>query len=562
MNIFSRVHQALVPPKQPLSMALLQIDSIWAVESKFGERAMHELKRIDRASHTAEFEATGTNGSDQDSTPYTVEDGIAWFSIAGPMTKKPQSWGGGTSTINLRRSLRLAMADDTVKGAFLTVDSPGGSVAGTADLADDIQAFAAKKPILAYVEDMACSAAYWASSQASKLYANRTSALANIGTMCVIEDTSKMYEADGVTCHLIATGPFKGMFAGGVPVSQAWLDEVQREVTELNEHFINAVSTGRKLPLSKARSLANGSVFIGQKAVDAGLADGICSIDDAYATLLAMVDSPGNGIPPDDDDDDDNLPGSKDSRRSHSDPTVKEVEAAAPASDLVAANLPSVKPAVALVSDSTKEKAPMVNMIDRIMSAVKAGNGGTTDDFSDEQLKAALLLEETEAKSAANVSARQANERDLLAVLSSAGITSQAHIRERLEMAKIGDRYAEETREDAKTQAIRANGAEIGQALATSCETLPIGSVAAMREAWKAEADKKFGISADGSAPARVSAPTAIKVAVPAEGDAEEKKSSFEQLNPDMQKTLSAMHKDPAKRESAAAAFLAGKGDK
>src|SRR5690606_31819803 len=127
----------------------------------------------------------------------------------GAMTKQGSSFGGA-STVRTRRAIRSAAADKSVSAIMLLIDSPGGSVSGTSDLADDVANAKKKKPVYAYIEDTCCSAAYWVASQCSAIYANPTAIVGSIGTYMVVADYSRMAENAGVKVHCISTGKYKG----------------------------------------------------------------------------------------------------------------------------------------------------------------------------------------------------------------------------------------------------------------------------------------------------------------------------------------------------------------
>jgi protease-4 len=128
---------------------------------------------------------------------------VAVISLTGKLMKQQASMGGGTSTVQARRDIRAAASDPDIGAILLRIDSPGGTAAGTKELADEITAAKTKKPVWAYVEDMAASAAYWAASQASRIIANETALVGSIGTYGVVQDTSGMAAMEGVKVHVI-----------------------------------------------------------------------------------------------------------------------------------------------------------------------------------------------------------------------------------------------------------------------------------------------------------------------------------------------------------------------
>jgi signal peptide peptidase SppA len=230
-----------------------------------------------------------TDDSTMDETDlgYEVQSGIAKVSLTGPLTKYStsfQSLFGGTSTVNARRALRLADDDPEVLGIMLLIDSPGGTVAGTSDLGDTIAGLS--KPCYAYIADCGASAAYWAASQADKVYCNSTADVGCIGTVLVLEDSSKAYEQAGVVVHSVSSGGMKGAGTDGTPVTDDQLKYFQSLVDDTTELFVSAVAAGRKMSVPQARALADGRVHVGAKAQQLGLVDQVASLDDAMQSLF------------------------------------------------------------------------------------------------------------------------------------------------------------------------------------------------------------------------------------------------------------------------------------
>jgi len=259
---------------------------IWAIQEEPFRAAVARVNGLDLQVHVRAQKAAGppqAAAANRDYQP--AGDGVAVINLSGPMQKYVSSLSGGTSTVAVRRALRTAVRDETVRSILLRIDSPGGTVSGTRDLADDVAAAAAEKPVHAYIEDLGASAAYWVASQATKVYANPTAMVGSIGTFAVIYDFSAQASMIGVKVHVLRAGDFKGAGQPGTEVTAEQLAEWQRIVNELNEHFIRGVSAGRKLSLGATRALADGRVHIGQAAADLNLIDGVQTFD---ATLLAL----------------------------------------------------------------------------------------------------------------------------------------------------------------------------------------------------------------------------------------------------------------------------------
>jgi protease-4 len=215
---------------------------------------------------------------------YVNNGGVAHIQVIGQIAKGESSFGGASS-VAIRQQVRAAVADDQVGAILLHIDSPGGTVAGTAALADDIRAADAKKPVHAHVEDLGASAAYWIAAQARRVTAERTSLVGSIGTVAYVVDTSKEYDANGWTAHVISSGGMKGAFADGVPITPEQIDYLQSLVDESTAHFVQAVAEGRKMDPKEARALADGRIHDAAKAKKIGLIDAVSTVDEVVARI-------------------------------------------------------------------------------------------------------------------------------------------------------------------------------------------------------------------------------------------------------------------------------------
>ena len=160
---------------------------------------------------------------------FVTSEGVGILPLHGP-SMKARSKYGGYSTVDARRQLRAMAADERVGAILLHIDSPGGHVAGTKELADDVAAVGQTKPVHAYIEDTGASAAYWVASQARTVAANAMAMVGSLGTFTVLYDLSRMAEMEGVQVHVVSTGERKGAAVPGTPVTDGDLAEAQRLV--------------------------------------------------------------------------------------------------------------------------------------------------------------------------------------------------------------------------------------------------------------------------------------------------------------------------------------------
>lgn len=218
-----------------------------------------------------------------------IANGIAVIDINGPMMKGLPKIAG-TSTVLVRQLLKLAINDPTVESILLLIDSPGGHVAGTQELAEAVFKANKIKSVFAHIDDLGGSAAFWVASQASRITANKTSEIGAIGAVAIINDTSKKFENEGIKVHVIASGPFKGDGADGVPITDEMLESMQMRVEDLNTHFLAAVASGRNLNAEQIKAVSDGRIFIADKALKLGLIDSIQSLDTTIAQISSEIE--------------------------------------------------------------------------------------------------------------------------------------------------------------------------------------------------------------------------------------------------------------------------------
>lgn len=218
---------------------------------------------------------------------FSIHEGTAVIGIEGALMKGDSKFGG-TSTIRVRRAIREAAQDPDVDSIMLHIDSPGGTVSGTKELADEVLAARLSKPVHAYIEDLGASAAYWVASQCQSISANLTAEIGSLGVVAVLYDQSEQFEKMGVTVHVISTGEFKGAGAAGTVISKEVIAEIQGLVDDLHEVFMDAVMSGRKISREALNAIADGRVFLASKAQQLGLIDTVETVDEFISRLSAV----------------------------------------------------------------------------------------------------------------------------------------------------------------------------------------------------------------------------------------------------------------------------------
>lgn len=215
-----------------------------------------------------------------------VVDKIAVIPVLGPIFHRPDLFStfGAVSVAGLRAQIGAALDDPDVEAILLVVDSPGGEVAGVADLADDLYAARGKKPMMAVADEGMFSAAYWIGSAVGPVVLPRTGSVGSVGALVVHTDVSSALDRSGYRVSVVKSGARKAMFSPFAPLSEDAREALQAEVNRVAGFFIEATSRQRRLSDEKVRGLEGGTLE-GQAAVDGGLADALGTAEDAFLAL-------------------------------------------------------------------------------------------------------------------------------------------------------------------------------------------------------------------------------------------------------------------------------------
>lgn len=268
----------------------------WAIQPEHLIR-IDALAAEQMKASAANPQAAGQRFSQPATPGPVVSDGVAVIDITGPMTKG-FSWVtalmGGTSMQQVGALIEQAATDPTVKGILLRIDSPGGSVDGTEGLARVIREAAAQKQVLALAGGTIASAAYWVGSAASAVYLESgTTAAGSIGVVSKHVDISGLEARVGIKTTEITSGKFKRIASMHEPLSEAGRSSIQAQLDHIYSLFVHAVAAHRGASVKTVLDrMADGRVFIGQQAIDAGLVDGFATASELMARLRAGQKTP------------------------------------------------------------------------------------------------------------------------------------------------------------------------------------------------------------------------------------------------------------------------------
>lgn len=193
---------------------------------------------------------------------------------------------GGTSTDQISSMLNQALADETVGQILLEIDSPGGSVYGVSEVANEIRAARAQKPVVAIANSLAASAAYWLGCSAGEFYVTPGGEVGSIGVWSAHEDWSKAMEEAGVDVTLISAGKFKTEGNPYGPLDEDAKAFQQSRVDDYYGMFTAAVAKGRNVPVAQVRDgMGQGRVLGADHALAEKMVDGVMTFGEVVKKM-------------------------------------------------------------------------------------------------------------------------------------------------------------------------------------------------------------------------------------------------------------------------------------
>jgi signal peptide peptidase SppA len=191
---------------------------------------------------------------------------------------------GILSTDQIGQLVDQAADDTSVEAIVLDVDSPGGSVFGTPELAAKVAAAAKQKKVIAVANSMAASAAYYVTSQASEVVVTPGGMVGSIGVVMMHVDESEALKLAGQVVTVIASSDTK---KGGVdpgPLSPAWKAQLETLTAGYFDLFVKAVATGRRVAQKTVKDdFGDGGMLLAEAAVKVGMADKVATLDDVLS---------------------------------------------------------------------------------------------------------------------------------------------------------------------------------------------------------------------------------------------------------------------------------------
>ena len=229
------------------------------------------------------------NGTYSENVPagLKIEGDIGTINVHGVIAKRVSKVqnSSGVAT-NLEQTLSYAKSDEQVKGILLDIDSPGGSIVGTPEVAEMVRTLG--KPTVAFTDSLIASAAYWIAAQCDLIVASPSADVGSIGVYSAFLDQSRAAEMAGLKVELFNTGKYKGMGMPGRALSDEQKEHIQAGVDKAFAWFKADVHAQRP---SISEDAMQGQCFDAADALAEGLIERVGSHADALAELTALINA-------------------------------------------------------------------------------------------------------------------------------------------------------------------------------------------------------------------------------------------------------------------------------
>ncbi|MCL1926575.1 MAG: signal peptide peptidase SppA [Syntrophorhabdaceae bacterium] len=171
--------------------------------------------------------------------------------------------------------------DNSVKAVVLRINSPGGGVAPSQEIYEEVRKLNAKKPVITSMSSLAASGGYYIASATRKIYANPGTMTGSIGVAMPFVNMKELVEKIGIKGMAVKSGEFKDIGSPLRDMTPQEREVLQSVVDNVHMQFVNAVAVSRKLPVEDVIRIADGRIFTGEQAKALGLVDELGTMEDA-----------------------------------------------------------------------------------------------------------------------------------------------------------------------------------------------------------------------------------------------------------------------------------------
>lgn len=185
--------------------------------------------------------------------------------------------------------LKEYLKDASVKAIVLRIDSPGGAVAPSQEIYEEVRKAVARKKIVVSMGSVAASGGYYIASPATRIIANPGTLTGSIGVIMEIPNIEGLMNKIGVKTEVIKSGTHKDLASIFRGIKKEEREILQNVLDNVHEQFIRAVAEGRNMLPDDVKKIADGRIFTGEQALEAGLIDELGNLEDSIKTAAKLA---------------------------------------------------------------------------------------------------------------------------------------------------------------------------------------------------------------------------------------------------------------------------------
>ncbi|MBM4145479.1 MAG: signal peptide peptidase SppA [Nitrospira sp.] len=177
--------------------------------------------------------------------------------------------------------LKEHLKDPSIKAIIMRIDSPGGAVAPSQEIYEEVRKAVTKKKIVVSMGSVAASGGYYIAAPATRIVANPGTLTGSIGVIMEIPNFSGLMNKLGIKSEVVKSGRHKDIASVFRGIKKEDREILQNVLDNVHDQFILAVAEGRKMLREDVRKIADGRIFTGEQALKVGLIDEIGNLEDA-----------------------------------------------------------------------------------------------------------------------------------------------------------------------------------------------------------------------------------------------------------------------------------------
>lgn len=177
--------------------------------------------------------------------------------------------------------LKEHLKDPSIKAIIMRIDSPGGAVAPSQEIYEEVRKAVRKKKIVVSMGSVAASGGYYIASPATRIVANPGTLTGSIGVIMEIPNFAGLMNKLGIKSEVVKSGRHKDIASVFRGIKKEDREILQNVLDNVHDQFILAVAEGRKMLREDVRKIADGRIFTGEQALKVGLIDEIGNLEDA-----------------------------------------------------------------------------------------------------------------------------------------------------------------------------------------------------------------------------------------------------------------------------------------